>query len=94
MSDEWSGTRDGQGCGPHGSGQGASYPSCPYCGGLKPGHGLHEFTRDTQGHQEGCEYVKIKNIEFASVRLQYGATITGRRTAKEPTMEDKVKGCM
>lgn len=54
---EWSGTRYGQGSGPHGSGgDGHPYPACPVCGGLKEAN--NEFIADAVGHREDCELDK------------------------------------
>ena len=50
---EWCGTRQGQGFGPHGSGNdGASYVACPVCGGLRERNG--EFVTSAVGHRMGC----------------------------------------
>lgn len=50
---EWSGYARGQGSGPMGSGgDGARYPACPVCGGLKRGN--NEFINSAVGHKPGC----------------------------------------
>lgn len=50
---EWSGTRTGQGFGPHGSGPGGTeYDACPVCHGLRRPNG--DFIASAVGHQPGC----------------------------------------
>jgi hypothetical protein len=50
---EWSGSRQGQGYGPHGSGNdGPVYKACPVCRGLEKPNG--DFIASAVGHQPGC----------------------------------------
>lgn len=50
---EWSGSRQGPGFGPHGSGNdGTDYPACPVCGGLEKPNG--NFRADAVGHRPDC----------------------------------------
>ena len=53
---EWSGTRQGQGSGPMGSGgDGPHVEACPRCGGIKPtSRWRFEFGEEAWGHQSGC----------------------------------------
>lgn len=55
---EWSGTRRGQGFGPHGSGGGGHpYAACPECGGLEEKNG--EFVNSAVGHRSGCTIADV-----------------------------------
>ena len=60
---EWSGSRQGQGFGPHGSGNdGAEYPACPECGGLEEPNG--EFISSAVGHRSGCTIADLLGREM------------------------------
>lgn len=50
---EWSGTREGQGNGPHSSGPGPLFAACPVCHGLKEPNG--HFIADAVGHRPDCQ---------------------------------------
>lgn len=55
---EWSGERQGQGFGPHGSGDGGLlYPACPECLGLKQPN--NEFAHSAIGHRSGCRIADV-----------------------------------
>lgn len=61
---EWSGSRQGQGFGPHGSGNdGFEYDACPECGGLREPNG--EFVDSAVGHRSGCPVADV--LERATV---------------------------
>lgn len=54
---EWSGTREGQGDGPHSSGPGPLFAACPVCGGLKEPNG--HFIAEAVGHRPDCQLARL-----------------------------------
>jgi hypothetical protein len=55
---EWSGEAVGPGSGPMFSGNdGARYPACPLCGGLKEPN--NSFIESAVGHQPGCRLAAV-----------------------------------
>lgn len=56
---EWSGTREGPGWGPMGSGPGPLYAACPECGGLEKPNG--DFISSAVGYRSGCIIAAILN---------------------------------
>lgn len=58
---EWSGSREGPGYGPHGSGDGPSYSACLECGGLEKPNG--DFIEIAVGHRSGCTIADLLGRE-------------------------------
>lgn len=54
---EWFGSQYGPGNGPHGSGRGASYASCPYCDQLKEPN--NSFISSAAGHLHTCKLARL-----------------------------------
>lgn len=77
---EWSGERQGQGCGPMGSGGGPMFPACPVCGQLEKKNG--HFIAEAVSHLPDCALVPAlaalreaekKREKTARLAVMYGA---------------------